>query len=262
MIERENLKRNILKETIIRVDFEGVLPVELDNILLKSKAVLKENGFNQYKNEENLTNNMTGVVNNSFLLTHLFENTNKGYSIRISCNFLVLTIHSNGYTPYEEYVKLFVELFDIYKENVDFLSLKRFGFRKNNFCYIKDYDKINKYFSPNYFSLNEPIDGYLLKIKERREKLEKENLVINLIYTIKEEEIENEKWYKVIVDSDIYTINSNVINNIMGNNEEFKEVNETLFNLFVKALTDDFVDILSSDKNIDSNELKMVSENG
>lgn len=261
MIKRENLKRNILKETIIRVDFEGVLPGELDKILLKSKAILKENGFNQYKNEGNPSNNITSGVVNSFLLTHLFENTDKGYSVRISCNFLALTSHSNGYTPYEDYAKLFVKLFDIYNENVDFLSLKRFGFRKNNFCFIKDYNKISKYFSSDYFSFNEPIEGYTLKIKERREILEKENLTINLCYGINEEEIEKDKWYKVTVDSDVYTNHSDLINNIMKNNDEFNNVNDTLFNLFITVLTDDFIELLSSDKIIDSNEMKMVSEN-
>lgn len=53
-IQRSDLKKNFLKEIIMRLDFQGVLQAEMEKILLEVKLYLKEKSFNRY--EESIAN--------------------------------------------------------------------------------------------------------------------------------------------------------------------------------------------------------------
>ena len=52
-INRNDLKRNFLKEIIMRLDFQGVLQAEMEGILLEVKPYLKSKGFNRYAEKVN-----------------------------------------------------------------------------------------------------------------------------------------------------------------------------------------------------------------
>ena len=52
-ITRNTLKKNFLKEIIMRLDFQGVLQAEMERVLLEVKPYLKLKSYNRYSEKVN-----------------------------------------------------------------------------------------------------------------------------------------------------------------------------------------------------------------
>ena len=70
---------------------------------------------------------------------------------------------------------------------------------------------------------------------------------LNLRYVIEGGTLETEHFYKVTLDSDIYTLDQDKITEIMFNAASLKEINEKLFRIYLNVLTDYFLEILTTD---------------
>lgn len=161
-ITRLSFKHNFLKQVIIRLDFQGVLQAEMDEILRQVKPYLKGKGFNRYEqqinNEIDFNLNSNGIFETASpvkeirnIVIHSFINDNSGYAIDISIKHICIKVNTTKYIPFDEYAAVFMYVSNIYRSTIDFFTMKRFGLRKINFCFVKDVKYINKYFSQRYF---------------------------------------------------------------------------------------------------------------
>lgn len=131
-------------------------------MLLKVKPYLKEKDFNRYR--ENV-NNQAVIEGNSIKeatsqIEYCFMAETTGYTLKLSNTSVILSIVTAGYSPFENYSEIFSHVVSIYKAEIDFFTVKRFGLRKINHCYVKRMEDIEVYFDPKYYCCQEPATGF------------------------------------------------------------------------------------------------------
>ena len=246
---RTQLKRNFLKEIIMRLDYQGVLQSELDNVVLGVKAYLKAQSFNRYTqkvNNQALLGDTT-VKEASSQIVHSFSSDNKGFSLEFSPTCMILTVRPTGYVRFEVYSSIFCYLAKTLSERIDFFSTKRFGLRKINFCFFKNISTIEEYFKPEYYSISEPVYIFGIGGIRRHSQLTDGKRVLNLNHFIEQGELDNEAYYKVTLDSDIYSTDEDTIRSLLENEETMISANNVLFKAYYNALTEHFVALLSNE---------------
>lgn len=249
-IERSQFKKNFLKEVIIRLDFQGVLQAEMEKILLVVKPYLKSKAFNRY-NEK--INNQTVIKDASITETasqivYSFMDENSGYTLELSTTSIILSVKSVSYSPFESYSEIFSYVADVYKKQIDFFTVKRFGFRKINFCFVNDLNSVGNYFEAKYFGVEEPVAGFDMRNVNRTSQLSDGKKNINLRYIIERGEIDKDIYYKVTLDADIYSLDEKTITSILEKDGDLTAINGTLFEIYCGAITDHFADILLSEE--------------
>lgn len=262
-IKRNDLKKNFLKEIIMRLDFQGVLQAEMDKVLIRVKPYLKEKSFNKY--EEKIANK---IINNGEAATELksqivfsFLAESAGYTIDLSNTSIILTVSSQAYAPFEEYSLIFLKIASIYNEEIDFFTAKRFGLRKINFCFIRNREKINEYFDSHYYNCDVPLAGYESREVERIDRLSTEESNINLRYRVEDGELNEQQYYRVTLDSDVYVGKQEVIEKIIFDEDEMMRINEKLFEIYLNVLTDKFIMLLVDEEEPDLEILMGVEPN-
>ena len=248
-ITRNDLKKNFLKEIIMRLDFQGVLQMEMEGILLDVKPYLKEALFNRYEEKvvNQIVNEGTSVTDVKSQMVYSFTAESLGYLIELSNTSVTLTVRSQTYSSFDEYSAIFCHIVSIYKKKIDFFTVKRFGLRKINFCFIKNRNEINQYVVSSYYNCDAPIEGFESQAIEHVDRLSDSASNLNLRYVIEGGTLETEHFYKVTLDSDIYTLDQDKITEIMFNAASLKEINEKLFRIYLNVLTDYFLEILTTD---------------
>lgn len=252
-LERNQLRKNFLKEIIMRLDFQGVLQSEMEKILIKVKPYLKEKTFNRYSEK---INNQTVIEGTSIKETtsqivYSFMDENSGYTIELSTTSIVLSVKSVGYSPFENYANIFSYVAAVYKKEIDFFTVTRFGFRKINFCFIKDLSQIGIYFESKYYGVEEPIAEFDIGSVNRTSRLSDGNKNVNLRYIVEQGELNQDTFFKITLDSDIYSTDEITINQILNVKSELSSINEMLFTIYCGVITEQFAEILlSEDDNI------------
>jgi uncharacterized protein (TIGR04255 family) len=140
-----------------------------------------------------------------------FTNENSGYTFDVSKKFICLKINNENYTQFETYSKIFLNLVKAYKDKLDYFAMNRFGIRKINFCFFKDIDIVQQYFKKEYYNYSNFIPDTTILSSERRESVAVGQSKLNLRYAIEQGTLETKDVYKVVLDSDIYLDNSDVI---------------------------------------------------
>ena len=270
-IKRETFKFNFLKQIIIRLDFQGVLQTEMENILLQVKPFLKERKFNRY--EQKINNEVDIDLNNSVfqqnnpikavrnVITHSFVNEDKGYVIELSTNYVCLKVNAIKYVSFEEYSDTFMGIVNIYKTSIDFLTLKRFGLRKINFCFFNNKSCINKYFQKNYFDCFDLFEGTDIYASEKKTNFRFEECKINLLTYIEQGLLGEKKVYKTTLDLDVYLDQTENIEKVIFEEKGIANLNEKLFLIYIDALTDEFGKMLSNDETVWTDEIIGVEKN-
>lgn len=258
-ITREHFKNNFLKNVIIRFDYIGITETELDAVLTKIKPVLKEHGYDRLRNEytteldfqlqdpEALEVTSIPVREVRQQKVYVFTNDNRGMEFRISSLFAFISVNSQKYIPFSEYSETLIEVMNILKQDVSFFSGTRFGIRKINQCIMKDISHINDYFEPKYFQIFDSGKGGLSKIHEAKDCFSELTHNVNLIRTIVAGEYDNDVAHQVILDTDIYVVGYDRINELISNYDIVNQMNEELFNFYKDALTDEFIVNLGKD---------------
>ena len=248
-IIRTQLKRNFLKEIIMRLDYQGVLQSELDNVVLDVKAYLKSQSFNRYsqKVKNQAVFGDTTVKEASSQIVHSFSSDEKGFSLELSPTFMILTVRPTGYVRFELYSSIFCHLTRLLSEKIDFFSTKRFGLRKINFCFIRDISAISEYFNPEYYSISEPVDAFGVGCIKRHSQMTDGKRKLNLNHFIEQGELDTEVYYKITLDTDIYSTDEETILSLLGNDEIMISANDVLFRAYYNVLTDRFIEILSNE---------------
>lgn len=271
-INRSSFKHNFLKQVIIRLDFQGVLQAEMDKILMQVKPYLKEKGFNRYEqqinNEIDINMNSNGIFETvnpikeiRNIVIHSFINDNGGYSVDLSIKHICIKVNASKYIPFEQYATVFMDISNIYKTTIDFFTMKRFGLRKINFCFVNNVDNINKYFNPRYFDCYDLFSESVVFASEKKENISVDYCKLNLLCDIEQGQLNNTQVYKITLDSDIYIDDTNSIEKNIFEDEKIAKLNERLFMIYIDAITDEFGSMLLSDEDIGQDEIIGVERN-
>ena len=261
-ISRNDLKRNFLKEIIMRLDFQGVFTTEMENVLVTVKPYLKEKSFTRY--EQRITNQIVtegNIPEVKSQVVHVFTAESSGFMLELSTSYILLTVSTQSYASFEGYASIFCHIADIYRTKIDFFTTKRFGLRKINFCFVKDKTKITKYFSESYYNCEEPISEFTTKESTRSDKLFDGKHNINMNYAVEEGTLGEEIVYKITLDSDIYLSAQNDIEQVVFEETALKDINEKLFRIYLNVITDDLIEILIRDQEPSSDEILGVDDN-
>ena len=247
-LERNQFKKNFLKETIMRLDFQGVLQAEMENILLEVKPYLKSQSFNRYSEKINNQAVVEGttIKETSSQVVYSFVNENSGYTLDLCTTSIILIVRTVGYAPFEHYSEIFAHVATVYKNKIDFFTVTRFGFRKINFCFVKGISDIGKYFEQKYYGVDEPISEFDTATVNRTSHLSDGKKNVNLTYMIELGDIDRDSYYKVTLDSDIYSTDDETIQSVLDNSEQMADINETLFSIYCGVITEEFAVILTS----------------
>lgn len=252
-IARTDLHFNFLKSVIFRIDFQGVFEPEMEKILTLVKPLVKSKGFSRYlrkKNNEIQINvgdletpesPLSKLVKSQEI--HSFINEDRGYVLDLSSSFVCLNINSTAYTPFEDYCAIISEIANIYKENIDFISVNRVGIRKINVCMLEKKERINEFFSSDYFGYFNAIQNTNTVSSNRKDIFVIDVYKVNLSCNIEQGLAENRTLYKVSLDADIYVDDVSVIEKGIN----FGVMNDILFDVYVSSLTEKFRAALSGD---------------
>lgn len=257
-IKREDLHHNFLKKIIVRLDFQGVLEAEMECVLLKIKPYIKEKGFTRY--EEKMNGQIDVAISELGAQQPLAEASKiksqkvysfideiRGYVLDISSSFICLAINATRYTPFESYSSYIPEISKIYEANIDFFTVKRLGLRKINECLILDKTKIKKYFSSSYFGFFDELEGVDTLQSRRINSFKIKKYKVNLASNIDKGIAENQILYSVRLDIDAYLDNSDLVEQALSEQKSIQEMNDFLFEIYIRALTPEFIAILSSE---------------
>ena len=261
-IKRSDLRRNFLKEVIMRLDFQGVFQPEMENILIKIKPYLREHSFTRY--DQKITNQIMAsgdVPDLKSEMVHVFTNESSGYMVELSTSNIVLTVSSQAYSPFEDYSQVFSHLADVYRQNIDFFTVQRFGLRKINVCFVKDKKAVSKYFSQAYYNCEEPILGFSTNSVIRRDTLSDNNRNINMNYAVEEGKIGEESIYKITLDTDIYLTSKEDIEQTVFEEVALNDLNEIIFKIYINVITDELIGVLSKDESPSPEEIMGVDDN-
>lgn len=249
-ISRKDLKRNFLKEIIMRLDFQGVFQAEMEKILLEAKPFLKEKGFDRYAEKVNnqIINDGGTIQEIKSQIVYSFSSENSGYSLDLSTSCVVLSVKTQGYSSFDDYSEIFRRLINIYKRKIDFFTCKRFGLRKINFCFVNEIDTINKYFSNEYYSCHVPDTSFETENIERKDSLACGNQKLNLKYAVEQGKLGEDKVYKVTLDTDIYLIEQTEIEKMLSDEQGLSAINEIVFKIYLASITDNMIDLLCNEE--------------
>ena len=271
MISRDSLKYNFLKRIIVRLDFQGVLDIEMDSVLADVKNLLKEAGFNKYHEkmsheidieirEDDNTIDQLPIRERISYKVYSFIDDNRGIVLDISRSFVCVNIASTKYIPFDEYINYIVDIGNIYKEKINFLRMNRFGIRKINQCIVKDINRINDLFQDSYYSCKKTFSDENIDEITRRQLSSKDKYRMIVTSNIQRGSLKDQPTYSIILDSDIFA-EDEIINDLMNNPNEFSAMNDILFQMYLSVLTDSFIAQLQNEDSIFDDGIIGVMEN-
>lgn len=280
--ENYKIKKSILRESIIRVDYTDVIALEKDNLISNIEKELKKYNLRivnkstigeikiDLKNilslDPSASRNNTPIdfVNNR--IVYEFYNEKENLSVQISPLFTYIRQKGSfikdtpGYLGYENLSKVIVNVLKVINNNIP-LNYTRIGIRKFNSLFSTKKSVIKKAF--NKLLVND-IAFYPSKINNfynpRIEKLYnfyKNNFGVNLHNYIQIVQLENQNGKKVNsynfnFDIDVYTspelLNNNIEQNMLKGTLE--QANKILYAIFLWSLSGESINNLQNDKNI------------
>lgn len=261
MKKRSDLKHNIISSIIFRVDYEGLMDIDLDGLILKIRKLFKEEKYLDsreiYKNElEFLINPNSSSINDFFkinpqstLKVYEFIDENKR-KIQISRKFFICELHT--FEAFEKYSNIMHQFINNAISDIPLFKIKRLGLRKINVCYILEQNNISKYFK-NLIIANKP-EQYNYISSSFDDLYEKDDFKIKLIRNIQTGKISDtdgdKDAFQIILDIDVFSqalvcleelkSASNKIQNLFDN------LNELVFECFTSEITDKLYQLLCS----------------
>ena len=262
-IKRSDLKKNFLKEIIMRLDFQGVLQAEMEKVLLDVKPYLKSKHFDRYQEKVNnqVINDGTGIKDIKTQIVYSFAAETLGYNLDISTNCIILSVKTQGYASFDDYSEIFCQIANIFREKIDFFTSTRFGLRKINFCFVKHQEVITDYFASEYYNCSAAIPGLTINSVERNDRLVNGQQKINLRYAVEQGYLGEESVYKVTLDTDIYMNDQKEIDQYFFGDSHLPDINEIAFRIYLGVLTEKMIDILSTDQEHEPEEIFGVENN-
>lgn len=271
-INRGEFHHNFLKSVIVRLDFQGVLEAEMEKVLVHVKPFAKEQGFSRYaeKNANQIDIAVTdkGVPESIETTNRIrrqkvysFIDENRGFVLDVSNTFICLTINTTRYTPFDDYCGIVPFVSDIYKENIDFFTVTRFGIRKINECLIEDKGQIQQYFNQSLFNYYDCLEGINTIQSNHINVFTRGEHHINLITNIAQGQLEGKTVFSVRLDIDAYLDKSEDVLQLLDKHEKQVEINDLLFEIYTSSLTEKFISLLTSEDDFDNTIMMGVERN-
>lgn len=264
-VKRQDFKHNFLKTIIVRADFQGVFDPEMEKVLPEVKVWAKEHG---YEYAEKPANHVNIVLNNGLFKSE--QNVQKIYSfsdkadvfkLDVTKEFVCLKVQSNSYIPFEDYKDIVPEITKIFESNVTYFSVVRFGLRKINECWVSNKDDIDRLFNKLYVSYYNEL-GNQTNIKSRHESVfEHSKYKFNYITNIVKTQKDSRDVYDVAIDIDAYARDNETIEALMKDKQKQSEVNDLVFKIYKSSLSEEFINMLTSDDEISEERVSGVSRN-
>lgn len=280
MIDKKSLKHSILKQVILRIDYSNIMDNDIENIISSElREVYFSNGFakfwNEYENSIDLNLPEKGNANaipslDNFEKLNLWcfygENDEIKKKIKLSKKYFYLSITvKTKYNSFLDYIEIVSKTICKIKEKVSMLNIGRISMRKINACFIEDLNIVEKYFNKNVFDIkNEIIAEDYTKFSALNNVILLKNKGINVNYIRSLQKGTNanktKDMYQIVLDLDSYINDREKLLNIKNQNdivEVIKDINEELFDVFIRGLTEYFVTELQKDK-MDDEYIKQV----
>lgn len=271
-IKRNEFHHNFLKSVIVRLDFQGVLESEMEKILVHVKPYAKEQGFSRYleKNANRIDIAVMDKGKPESLETtnrvqrqkvYSFIDENRGYVLDVSCTFICLTINTSHYTPFDNYCGIIPFVAGVYRENIDFFTVTRFGIRKINECLIEDKKRVQQFFNPAFFNYFDCIDNVNTVQSNHINVFSSGKYRVNFISNLTQGQFDGKTVYSIRLDIDAYLDKQDDVLALLNTQDQQVEINELIFKIYVSSLTEHFIELLTSEDDFDSGILMGVERN-
>jgi uncharacterized protein (TIGR04255 family) len=272
-IQRENLRGNIMKNIIFRIDYQGMIDSK-DFVKIFTQTF--PNKFNSYtintQNSLDLQLNNIDDLSNTLSIPvteikkqdiHRFKENTFGkdkLTLDISIFSTILNIECLEYENIDIYIEFMKRYLEILLGSNEYIALKRFGLRKIGSNIYFELAELYSDFEKRYFMYDYEIEDYY-SLKYRCEEVlynDKHKLNINFIRIIDtglyfdEEKKENIKAIQATLDLDAYMNEESLIfNEYKSNLKDLMAVinNHYLFDIFKKSVTSKFLNKNLNGKN-------------
>ena len=234
-ISREDLKDNIMKMIIFRLDYQGM--IDSTDFVKVFKEKFGKCFREYFKNAQSSVDlEITDIEDISATLSipiseiqkqdvHRFTDNTFGtdkLTLDISVYSSVLQIECTNYINLNPYIDFIINYINLLLETNEYLSLKRFGLRKIGSNIYFDFNEIHKDFELNVFKFEEQIDGNFRLFRNRIEEVllqDDVGLKINFVryldtgFYFDPETSEEKKAYQVTLDLDAYLDETSLLKN-------------------------------------------------
>lgn len=252
---RAKLKHTFLKNLTLKVEFDGLIDLDVEIFVQSAGKIL-------YKNEYNSLEEVFVVDNDKYFV---FK-TDNGRRVTISKSNIILEIDTTKNNPmFSNYWSTVVELIKELKK-FEFINIKKIGLQKVNTCIIYKKDDISKFFTEK--ALHLALDDVISL--EFNEQAEVDNTYFLYNRTITKGTVRRCDEYRTGNDTDT---GYQIILDIEGSmpiedeldvdylKESIKTINNQLYDLFFESLSPEFIKELSQDEFNDS-RIAEVTKNG
>lgn len=264
LFTRSNMRENMLRKVLIRVDYNGV--TDIDEWILKFK---KDNSLSSHFKSYNqdfqsrtsfdLSNLGDFDVSNSFPLSRIKEPLHKFFEsnfkdreddvlMEVSGSFLVFTITCKKYINLDIYIEFLSEYFEKFLQFDKYIDIKRIGIRKVGGKEFNSITSIGKTFEKTIFGLNIqgiPKKKYELEYADRFFD-EEQNIKVNFSRRCRSiNEKDRGTIYQALIDLDGYIDSSMITSADFDNPNYFKQlvtnINNYLFELYKISVTEQYL---------------------
>lgn len=269
---RQDLKRNFLKQIIFRFDFSGVAEAEIESILPQIKELLLKCGYTKFDidmatefdfqldDPETVEKKGIGVRDVRKHKVYVFQNEDPGIVLKISSAFALIEISNKKYINFMEYSTSLLEVMRLFNRDIPFFCADRCGLRKINSCIIHDIRDINNYFEKKYYSILMYCDESKTKTYYAKDCLSLNEYSLNIIRSVINGQANGKDAYQIVLDLDIYLQGDDEIKQLINKNTSLQEMNQTIFNVYKDALTEQFIEELQNGRFIDE-KIMGIEEN-
>lgn len=265
-IERADLKRNMMKKILFRLDYQGVLNSSQIISQFNKSFNGKFKGF-----ETTFQNKVDFLMNNIEEMSEtlsipikeiekqeIYRYTDNDFgtdklTLDISKYFTTLTVDCKNYNGIDEYLNFFSHFTDFLFDINEFLVIKRIGLRKIGGKIFRNIADIYNVFEQKYFNFDfqdtdfNSIRNRYIDVLQHNENSPLINYVRSFESGRYYEESTNSEYdaYQVLLDIDSY-FSESILKNIRFKKGEIMNVlqntnNDHLFKLFKMSVTEEFL---------------------
>ncbi len=258
-ITRKDLKKDFLKQSIIRIDYDYMFDEYIEETMKKIDDFLGDKGYtikNNFMSKFGLKvdiDKLNDDVNTNIMDTinvesdkrekfFSFVNENKNIRIDITREYSAITVEYVEHIHFDEIYDIFNEIVKELRNARRNLQIKRLGLRKINIFMMKDISKINNFFEENTFNYSDKnLSSYQFIGKNSLVNYKCGDYLVNQIANIAQGYLQTDDssqlLYQLVLDFDIYIEN-------LTNQEILKDMNDKLFEIYKNSLTESFLNEL------------------
>lgn len=178
---------------------------------------------------------------------YVFRNDISGIQLKISPVFALITINKTKYMDFFEYSKTLIRVMQLLRDRIPFFDGIRFGLRKINQCFIENIEVINDYFEPRFYNLFTMGENSHAKIYSAKDCISYNEYNINLSRTVLNGELNQKPAYQIVLDSDIYLLDNEKIQELINDSSLLEPMNDILFNIYKSVITESLIQKLQED---------------